>query len=187
MYLSGAAHVDRTGNAPHVPLEMRKRHRRLLLVDDHELVRYGAKALFTELLDVSLEWLEASTLKDALEIYGRETDIDAVLLDLNLSDCKGLQGLRQFVHEFPRARIAIFSATSKEVEFMAGVGPEWVHARQPGMAANSISGEVALDFMFWSAAKHRFGWYLEPEFDHNFGRGHEQSAGISGGLLIAIF
>jgi hypothetical protein len=76
---------------------------------------------------------------------------------------------------------------SKKVEFMAGVGPEWVHTRQPGMAANSISGEVALDFMFWSAAKHRFGWYLEPEFDHNFGRGHEQSAGISGGLLIAIF
>jgi DNA-binding NarL/FixJ family response regulator len=114
MYLSGVAHVDRTGNAPHVPLEMRKRHRRLLLVDDHELVRYGAKALFTELLDVSLEWLEASTLKDALEIYGRETDIDAVLLDLNLSDCKGLQGLRQFVHEFPRARIAIFSATQDE-------------------------------------------------------------------------
>jgi hypothetical protein len=76
---------------------------------------------------------------------------------------------------------------SKKVEFMAGVGPEWVHTRQPGMAANSISGEVALDFMFWPAAKHRFGWYLEPEFDHNFGRGHEQSAGISGGLLIAIF
>lgn len=76
---------------------------------------------------------------------------------------------------------------SKKVEFMAGVGPEWVHTRQPGMSANSISGEVALDFMFWPTAKHRFGWYLEPEFDHNFGRGHEQSAGISGGLLIAIF
>ena len=71
---------------------------------------------------------------------------------------------------------------SRKVEFMAGVGPEWVHTRQ----SNSISGEVALDFMFWPSAKHRFGWYLEPAFDHNFGRGHEQSAGISGGLLIAI-
>lgn len=75
---------------------------------------------------------------------------------------------------------------SRRVEFMFGVGPEWVHTRQSGMAVNSISGEVALDFMFWPSAKHRFGWYLEPAFDHNFGRGHEQSAGISGGLLIAI-
>src|SRR5438128_8943126 len=88
--------------------------RKLLLVDDHELVRYGAKALYTELLGVPLEWLEASTLRDALDIYGREPDIDAVLLDLNLADCKGLQGLRQFVHEFPQARIAVFSATQDE-------------------------------------------------------------------------
>src|SRR5204863_239326 len=76
--------------------------------------RYGAKALYTELLGVPLEWLEASTLREALDIYGRESDIDAVLLDLNLSDCKGLQGLRQFVHEFPQARIAVFSATQDE-------------------------------------------------------------------------
>jgi DNA-binding NarL/FixJ family response regulator len=115
MYLTGVANADRAGSAPGLPLEMPRRHRRLLLVDDHELVRYGAKAFFTELLlDVSLEWLEASTLKEALETYGRETDIDAVLLDLNLSDCKGLQGLRQFLQEFPQARIAIFSATQDE-------------------------------------------------------------------------
>jgi hypothetical protein len=35
-------------------------------------------------------------------------------------------------------------------------------------------------------AKDRFGWHLEPAYDYSFGRGHEQSAGISGGLLIAI-
>jgi hypothetical protein len=52
--------------------------------------------------------------------------------------------------------------------------------------SNSVSGEVVLDFMFWPSAKHRFGWYLEPGYKYNFGRGHEQSLGISGGLLIAI-
>jgi hypothetical protein len=43
-----------------------------------------------------------------------------------------------------------------------------------------------LDFMFWPAKKHRFGWYLEPSYEYNFARGHEQGIGISGGLLIAI-
>jgi hypothetical protein len=75
---------------------------------------------------------------------------------------------------------------SKKVEFMFGLGPEWVHTRKYGITTNSVAGEVALDFMFWPAARHRFGWYLEPGYDYNFGRGHEQSFGISVGLLIAI-
>jgi hypothetical protein len=75
---------------------------------------------------------------------------------------------------------------SKKVEFMAGVGPEWVHATKYGITTNSVSGEAVLDFMFWPSRKHRFGWYLEPGYEYNFGRGHEQSLGISGGLLIAI-
>jgi hypothetical protein len=75
---------------------------------------------------------------------------------------------------------------SEKVEFMFGVGPEWIHEKEYSMTTNSLGGEVALDFMFWPSAKHRFGWYLEPAYDYNFGRGHERSIGISGGLLIAI-
>lgn len=75
---------------------------------------------------------------------------------------------------------------SKTAEFMAGVGPEWVHLRQNGKVSNSISGEVAGDFMFWPTGKHRFGWYLEPAYDYSFAGGHQQSIGISAGLLIGI-
>jgi hypothetical protein len=75
---------------------------------------------------------------------------------------------------------------SKKVEFMFGVGPEWVHTRKYGITTNSAAGEAVLDFMFWPSARRRFGWYLEPGYDYNFGRGHEQSFGMSGGLLISI-
>ena len=75
---------------------------------------------------------------------------------------------------------------SRKTEFMLGVGPEWVHLKQNGKASNSIAGEVAGDFMFWPKSKHRFGWYLEPAYDYSFGRGHQQSMGMSGGLLIGI-
>jgi hypothetical protein len=76
---------------------------------------------------------------------------------------------------------------SKKAEFMIGIGPEWIHARQFSSTTNSIAGEAVADFMYWpSSAKHRFGWYLEPGYEYSFGRGHEQSLGISGGLLIAI-
>jgi hypothetical protein len=75
---------------------------------------------------------------------------------------------------------------SEKVEFMFGVGPEWVHTRKYSMTTNSVGGEVVLDFMFWPSAKHRLGWYLEPGYEYDFGRGHERSVGISAGLLIAI-
>jgi len=75
---------------------------------------------------------------------------------------------------------------SEKAEFMFGIGPEWVHTKQYGITTNSVAAEAVLDFMFWPSGKHRFGWYLEPSYDYNFGRGHEQSIGISGGLLIAI-
>lgn len=88
--------------------------RKVLLVDDHELIRYGVRTLYTELQGVPLEWVEASSLAEALEVYAAHGNVDAVLLDLNLADCKGLQGLRQFVQRFPRARVAVLSATHDE-------------------------------------------------------------------------
>ena len=75
---------------------------------------------------------------------------------------------------------------SPKAEFMLGVGPQWVHLRQNGQVTNSIAGEAAGDFMFWPTGKHRFGWFLEPAYDYSFARGHQQSIGISAGLLIGI-
>jgi hypothetical protein len=75
---------------------------------------------------------------------------------------------------------------SRKVEFMFGVGPEWIHTREGGTTSNSVAGEAVLDFMFWPSAKRRFGWYLEPGCEYNFGPGHNRSVGISAGLLIAI-
>jgi hypothetical protein len=75
---------------------------------------------------------------------------------------------------------------SPKAEFMAGVGPQWVHLRQNGKVTNSIAGEAAGDFMFWPTRKRRFGWFLEPAYDYSFARGHQQSIGISAGLLIGI-
>jgi hypothetical protein len=75
---------------------------------------------------------------------------------------------------------------SPKVEFMFGVGTVWIHTNVYNMPTNSVGGEIALDFMFWPSAKHRFGWYLEPGYEYNFRQGHEQSVGISGGLLVSI-
>jgi len=76
---------------------------------------------------------------------------------------------------------------SPSVEFMAGVGPEWLHTRQGGRSSNAVAGEAILDFMFWPTRwKHKFGWYVEPGYEYSFASGHDRSIGVSFGILIAI-
>jgi hypothetical protein len=75
---------------------------------------------------------------------------------------------------------------SKKVELMAGAGPLWVHVNDNRAITNSAGVEAVLDFMFWPGHNRRLGWFLEPGYDHTFGRGHEKSVGMTFGLLIAI-
>ena len=89
------------------------RHK-VLLVEDHDLVRLGVKALFSAPDCDCIVWIEASTLADALRLYAEHGDIEVVLLDLNLADCKGLHGLSQMLAEHPKARVLILSGTQDE-------------------------------------------------------------------------
>lgn len=86
----------------------------VLVVDDHHMMRLGLKALSLASGELKLDWLEAANLGDALSIFSRQPDIDLVLLDLNLPDSKGLQGVRRFLGEHPKAQVAVFSATEDE-------------------------------------------------------------------------
>lgn len=87
---------------------------RVLVVDDHELVRIGIKAMLDSAQPHALEILNAANLHDAMQVYRDTPDIALVLLDLNMPDCRGLNGVRQFLEAFPQARVAVVSATQDE-------------------------------------------------------------------------
>jgi DNA-binding NarL/FixJ family response regulator len=92
-----------------------KSRKKVLLVEDHDLVRLGIKALFSNTQDnLEIEWLEAATLVEALRLYAVNTNIDLVLLDLNLADCKGLSGFSQIISKYPYAKVVILSGTQDE-------------------------------------------------------------------------
>ena len=75
---------------------------------------------------------------------------------------------------------------SPSVEFEPGLGPVWIHTVGRGRTTNGIGAEAVLDFMFWPTADRKYGWFLEPSYTYSFASGHEQSFGVSGGLLIPI-
>jgi DNA-binding NarL/FixJ family response regulator len=86
----------------------------VLVVDDHHMMRLGLKALAQSASILPIDWLEAANLGDALTSYETTPGIDLVLLDLNLPDSQGLQGVRRFLGQFCDARVAVFSATQDE-------------------------------------------------------------------------
>ena len=75
---------------------------------------------------------------------------------------------------------------SPSVELEPGVGPVWIHSVGGGRTTDGIGAEAVLDFMFWPTTDRKYGWFLEPSYTYSFARGHEQSFGVSGGLLIPI-
>ncbi len=117
---------------------------KVLLVDDHDLVRVGLRTVLDEVEEMKIHWLEADNLTDAMRMFGAEPDVALVLLDLNMADCKGLQGLRQFVEKYPAARIAVMSGTQDEFVIGQAKGLGAVgylpKAYSPSLTRSSIVG-----------------------------------------------
>lgn len=79
---------------------------RLLIVDDHEVVRNGLRAIVAG-TDITVVG-EAATVEDAIRLAG-ELQPDVVLLDVRLSDGDGLNVLSRLRTEHPRLPVLVFS------------------------------------------------------------------------------
>ena len=88
----------------------------ILVVDDHELVRLGFRALLqtsAASADSTTQVFEAQNLAEALALYAQHVSaIGVVLLDLALPDTQGLSGLVVFRKRFPGARIVVLSGAT---------------------------------------------------------------------------
>src|SRR5438552_2897817 len=83
----------------------------VLIVDDHEIFRYGLRDLVNAIEGFHVV-AEAGSFKEALAmIKASEILIDLVLLDLYLPDVEGTDGIRQLCKDHPQSRVIIISAT----------------------------------------------------------------------------
>jgi DNA-binding NarL/FixJ family response regulator len=88
------------------------RVKRIVIVDDHTIVRAGLRRI----LDDLPEWevvAEAATYDEALTAV-RTIGCDVVILDISLGHRNGLDLLKQLRHEFPRIPVLILSVHSED-------------------------------------------------------------------------
>jgi DNA-binding NarL/FixJ family response regulator len=86
--------------------------KRILIIDDHEIVRDGLKKILIEQRDNRI-FGEASSAPEALRLVA-EQDWDLVVLDLSLGGRSGLEVLKELKQIRPRLPVLILSMHSEE-------------------------------------------------------------------------
>jgi DNA-binding NarL/FixJ family response regulator len=89
-------------------------NKKILLVDDHDLVRFGTTLLLESLDEVHCAITPCRSLDEARTACREQGPFDLVLLDLNLPGAKGLQGLRTLRDECPNIPFAMLTGTQDE-------------------------------------------------------------------------
>jgi two-component system response regulator NreC len=85
---------------------------RVLLVEDHVVVRQGLKALFADEPDVEIVG-EADDGRAALR-YVSELQPDVVLIDISMPGMNGIEATRQIRQNYPDVKVVILSMHSNE-------------------------------------------------------------------------
>lgn len=88
----------------------------LLIVEDHELTRFGLKTTFED-VDFINEIYEASNAEEALEAF-KENPIDLVIMDLGLPNMNGIEATRAIHNINDDAKIIILTSHNDEKEVL---------------------------------------------------------------------
>ncbi|MGD8808227.1 MAG: response regulator transcription factor [Gammaproteobacteria bacterium] len=85
---------------------------RVVIVDDHPVIRFGLSKMLGS--DESIEIVaELESISDALSVLS-ETEFDVMLLDLELSDARGVDAIRMVRDASPGARIIVYTSHEDE-------------------------------------------------------------------------
>jgi DNA-binding NarL/FixJ family response regulator len=86
--------------------------KRILIVDDHEVLRDGVKRVFEKQADTAI-FGEASRVEEALRLV-RQQDWDLAVLDISLGGRSGLEVLKELKQIRPRLPVLVLSMHSEE-------------------------------------------------------------------------
>ncbi|MCS6786409.1 MAG: response regulator transcription factor [Thiobacillaceae bacterium] len=112
---------------------------RILLADDHPLVREGIKPLLLK-LDAQAEIIEAMDYPSTFTAARNAGDLDLALLDLYMPGMSGHEGIKRFRATFPSVPLVILSACEQAEDIHALIA-----AGASGYIVKTSPGEIILN------------------------------------------
>ncbi len=91
-----------------------EKKKRVVIADDHDIVCSGLELLISQQLDLELV-ASAGTYEALRNVLDRESDIDLLILDLNLGDRNGLSAVRDIKKAFASLPILVLSMYPEEM------------------------------------------------------------------------
>src|SRR5258708_12282895 len=95
---------------------------RLMVVDDHEVVRLGLSALFRQTSGIEVV-AEAGSVADAVKGAAQHRP-DVVLMDLRLPDGTGIDACRDILSAHPETRVLFLTSHSDEEAVVSPILPQ---------------------------------------------------------------
>lgn len=87
---------------------------KILVIDDHSIVREGIRRLIADLIGNNVAVSDAEDGRQGLETF-RRSKPDIVLLDLNIPGIGGLELLRRLLIDDPAAKVIVFSVRAEPI------------------------------------------------------------------------
>src|SRR5258705_10907453 len=95
------------------PTEAKDKRARILLVDDHAVVRYGVAQLINREKDLVVCGEEEDASKALLAIERLKPDL--VIADISLKESSGLELMRNIQAQYPKIPVLVMSAHDESV------------------------------------------------------------------------
>ncbi|HYV86532.1 MAG TPA: response regulator transcription factor [Patescibacteria group bacterium] len=140
---------------------------RIVLADDHTLVRAGIRSLLVSIPDVQVV-AESDDGREALELIARHRP-DVALIDIGMPGLSGLEVARRTAKESPRTRVIILS--------MHGDRTHVTQALRAGVAGYLLKGAAVAELPLALEAVMRGETYLTPKISQTVVQGYLDKSG----------
>ncbi|WP_417228392.1 response regulator [Amphritea sp.] len=117
---------------------------KILLADDHELIRKGLKEIISA-LNATWQIAEVASLPAAMTALAGDHEVELVLLDLYLPGATGVEGLIQLKQQFPGTAVVIISS-AETPEIVAAAMQNGASGYIPKSTSNEVMAK-ALDLV----------------------------------------
>ena len=126
---------------------------KLIIVDDHAIIREGLVMLLNHEPDLQIVGL-ANNGREAIDLVGRKT-ADVILLDIVMEDVNGLEAARQILSIRPEIKIVMLTMYEDKAFFH--------NALQAGASGYFLKGSNSNELINTIRNVHKGGTYLDPK------------------------